>query len=80
MIAETTVLGIDVSRDWLDGFCLPGHKRFRHPNTAEDHIALVAMTVSAAPRFISLSPESRQSGEFMAHKIVPAYAGSVTEK
>lgn len=43
MIAETTVLGIDVSRDWLDGICLPDHKRFRFPNTAEGHIALVAM-------------------------------------
>lgn len=43
MISETTILGIDVSRDWLDGFCLPGQKRFRHPNTADGHIALVAM-------------------------------------
>lgn len=43
MISETTILGIDVSRDWLDGFCLPSQKRFRHPNTADGHIALVAM-------------------------------------
>ena len=43
MIAETTLIGIDVSRDWLDGFYLPGQKRFRHPNTADGHIALVAM-------------------------------------
>ena len=43
MIPETTILGIDVSRDWLDGFCLPGQKRFRFPNTATGHIALVAM-------------------------------------
>ena len=43
MISETTILGIDVSRDWLDGFCLPGQNRFRHPNTADGHIALVAM-------------------------------------
>lgn len=43
MIAETTLIGIDVSRDWLDGFCLPGQKRFRHLNTAEGHNALVAM-------------------------------------
>lgn len=43
MIAETTILGIDVSRDWLDGFCLPGRYRFRHPNTADGHIALVEM-------------------------------------
>lgn len=33
MIAEITLLGIDVSPDWLDGFCLPAQQRFRHPNT-----------------------------------------------
>lgn len=43
MISETTILGIDVSRDWLDGFCLPSQNRFRHPNTADGHNALVAM-------------------------------------
>ena len=43
MVAETTVLGVDVSRDWLDGFCLPDEKRFRYPNTADGHNALVAM-------------------------------------
>lgn len=43
MISETIILGIDVSRDWLDGFCLPGQKRFRYPNTADGHTALVAM-------------------------------------
>ena len=43
MIAETIVVGIDVSRDWLDGFCLPGQQRFRHPNSEQGHTALVAM-------------------------------------
>lgn len=43
MISEITILGIDVSRDWLDGFCLPGQKRFRHPNNPEGHSALVKM-------------------------------------
>lgn len=43
MITELTILGIDVSRDWLDGFFLPGQERFRHPNTAEGHIALISM-------------------------------------
>lgn len=45
MIAETPLIGIDVSRDWLDGFCLPGLNRFRHPNTAEGHKALIAMVL-----------------------------------
>ena len=43
MISEITILGIDVSRDWLDGFCLPSQKRFRHPNNPEGHSALVKM-------------------------------------
>ncbi len=43
MIAEITIPGIDVSRDRPDGFCLPGEKRFRHPDTADGHIALIAM-------------------------------------
>jgi transposase len=41
MIAAATIMGIDVSRDWLDGFCLPGKQRFRHPNTAEGHVELI---------------------------------------
>lgn len=43
MIAETIIVGIDVSRDWLDGFRLPGQQRFRHRNTKLGHTALVAM-------------------------------------
>lgn len=43
MIADTTLIGIDVSRDWLDGICFPDQKRFRYANTAEGHSALIAM-------------------------------------
>ncbi len=42
MIAATTVVGIDVSRDWLDGFCLPGLQKFRLPNSAAGHEQLIA--------------------------------------
>ena len=42
MIAATTVVGIDVSRDWLDGFCFPGEQRFRLANSAEGHEKLIA--------------------------------------
>ena len=42
MIAATTVVGIDVSRDWLDGFCFPGEQRFRLANSAEGHEKLLA--------------------------------------
>lgn len=43
MIAATTVVGIDVSRDWLDGFCFPGEQRFRLANSAEGHGQLIAV-------------------------------------
>ncbi len=40
MSAET-IIGIDVSRDWLDGFCLPGKQRFRCQNSPEGHARLL---------------------------------------
>lgn len=42
MIAAKTVIGIDVSRDWLDGFCSPDGQHFRFPNTTEGHFQLLA--------------------------------------
>lgn len=43
MIAATTIVGIDVSRDWLDGFSLPDGTRFRAVNSAEGHEVLISM-------------------------------------
>ncbi|WP_211243767.1 hypothetical protein [Paracoccus hibiscisoli] len=43
MSAATTVVGIDVSRDWLDGFCLPDLQRFRFANSPEGHEELISM-------------------------------------
>ena len=34
MMTATTMVGMDVSRDWLDGFCFPGQQRFPLANTA----------------------------------------------
>lgn len=42
MIPATAVIGIDVSRDWLDGFCVSSGQHFRLPNTAEGHVQLLA--------------------------------------
>ena len=42
MIAATTVVGIDVSRDCLDGFGFPGEQRLRLANSAEGHEQLIA--------------------------------------
>ncbi len=41
MIAAKVLVGIDVSRDWLDGFLLPSGQRFRLPNSAEGHAHLI---------------------------------------
>jgi len=43
MITATNVIGIDVSRDWLDGFCLPGLQRFRLANSPQGHEELISM-------------------------------------
>lgn len=48
MIATATLVGMDVSRDWLDGFCLPCGRRFRLPNSPEGH-ARLAEIIQALP-------------------------------
>jgi transposase len=42
MVPEMTVVGIDVSRDRLDGYCLPDGQRFQFANTATGHEDLIA--------------------------------------
>lgn len=42
MVTAMTVVGIDVSRDWLDGFYSPDEQRFRLANSAEGHQQLIA--------------------------------------
>lgn len=44
MIAAPHVIGIDVSRGWLDGFCLPSLQRFRLANSADGHEDLISMS------------------------------------
>ena len=48
-ISQDRIIGIDVSRDWLDIHCLPDGKRLQLPNTVEGHAQLVdlAKPVSA---------------------------------
>lgn len=43
------VIGIDVSRDWLDGFIVPVSQRFRIPNTAAGHEALIVRLKALGP-------------------------------
>ncbi|MEN8833098.1 hypothetical protein [Pacificibacter sp.] len=36
-VSRDQIIGIDVSRDWLDIYCLPEGKRARVPNKVEGH-------------------------------------------
>jgi len=64
MITATTVVGIDVSRDWLDGFCFPGGQRFRLANSAEGHELLVA-AVRAMPGPVKIGFEATGGQEWV---------------
>lgn len=43
MTAATNVIGIDVSRDCLDGFRLPGLQRLRLANSPTEHEKRISM-------------------------------------
>lgn len=45
-VSQTTVIGIDVSRDWLDVHCLPDNRRLHLPNTDEGHMRLRELALS----------------------------------
>ena len=59
MIAATSVVGIDVSRDWLDGFGFPGLQRFRLANAAEGHEKLIA-AIREMPGAVKVGFEGRE--------------------
>ncbi|MEZ0468968.1 IS110 family transposase [Phaeobacter sp. SYSU ZJ3003] len=48
-VSQARIIGIDVSRDWLDIHCLPEGKRTRLPNKAEGHerVAQLALETGA---------------------------------
>lgn len=39
-VTHGRIIGIDVSRDWLDIHCLPDGQRHRIPNTDDGHVAV----------------------------------------
>lgn len=45
-VTRSAIIGIDVSRDWLDIHCLPDNERRRLPNTDEGHERLSEMALS----------------------------------
>lgn len=42
-ISQDQIVGIDVSRDWLDIHCLPDGARFRWPNNEDGHTRIAAL-------------------------------------
>jgi hypothetical protein len=42
-VSQNQIIGIDVSRDWLDIHCLPNDHRLRIANTAQGHEKLVGI-------------------------------------
>ena len=42
-VTHPAIVGIDVSRDWLDIYCLPGSQGLRLPNTSQGHARLVEL-------------------------------------
>ncbi len=47
-ISQTQIIGIDVSRDWLDIHCLPDGKRLRFPNSDQGHACLAELACESA--------------------------------
>lgn len=45
-VSHELIIGIDVSRDWLDIYCLSDGHRLRSPNTDEAHAQLVGLAQS----------------------------------
>lgn len=45
-LTQAAIIGIDVSRDWLDIHCLPSGQRQRLPNTDDGHAQLVDLAAS----------------------------------
>lgn len=43
MVSHDQIIGIDVSRDWLDIYCLPDGHRLRFPNTDQGHSGLAEL-------------------------------------
>ncbi len=45
-VSHPAIIGIDVSRDWLDIHCLPRGQRLRLPNTKEGHTQLADLATT----------------------------------
>ena len=62
MMAAATVVGIDMSRDWLDGVCLPGLQGFRLANSPQGHEELISMICQmSAPVHVACEGQEDQT-------------------
>lgn len=46
MVTQDAIVGIDVSRDWLDIHCLPSNQRLRLPNSDDGHACVGELALS----------------------------------
>ncbi|GBQ99450.1 transposase [Acetobacter nitrogenifigens DSM 23921 = NBRC 105050] len=68
MSAET-IIGIDVSRDWLDGFCLPGKQRFRLQNSPDGYARLLE-TLQSMPDGLKVGFEATGGQEWALWRVL----------
>ncbi|WP_408635227.1 IS110 family transposase [Paracoccus binzhouensis] len=64
MIPAVAVIGIDVSRDWLDGFCASSGRHLRLPNTVAGHAQLLVQ-LRALPQPVRVGFEATGGQEWV---------------
>ncbi|WP_323039630.1 IS110 family transposase [Gemmobacter sp.] len=64
MIPAAAVIGMDVSRDWLDGFCASGARRLCLPNTVAGHAQLLVQ-LRTLPQPVRIGFEAKGGQEWM---------------
>ncbi|MEM1362289.1 MAG: hypothetical protein AAGF94_11305 [Pseudomonadota bacterium] len=72
-ISQARIIGIDVSRDWLDIHCLPDGKRLRMANKLEGHDqgAQLALELGA---LVCFETTGGKNGDWGPHATPPAWA------
>ena len=65
-LSHGRVIGIDVSRDWLDLHCLPDGLQCRMPNEPEGHATVRNLPAIEMPSF-ALSRPADRNGSFGKH-------------
>ncbi|MGC5749945.1 IS110 family transposase [Gluconobacter sp. NFX36] len=68
-MSAQTVIGIDVSRDWLDGFCLPEKQRFRFQNSPDGHARLLE-TLQSMPDGLKIGFEATGGQEWALWRLL----------